>query len=80
MRWHASQSRHVLVKGFVQQLKGPLTWPRWFSVGVNVAELSPEPDLDAREQSAVVTLGVAENTASSHILHRHGNFAPSAMR
>ena len=80
MRWHASQSRHVLVTGFVQQSKRLLTWRRGLSVGVNVAELSLEFDLDAREQTAVVTLSVAENTAASLILHRNRNFAPSAMR
>lgn len=59
MRWCTSQSRHVFVKGFVQQLKRPLTWPRGFGEGVNVAELSPEPDLDAREQATIVPLSVA---------------------
>ena len=80
MRWCTSQSRHVFVKGFVQQLKRPLTWPRRLGEGINVAELSPEPDLDACEQATVVPLSVAENAAPRFILHSHRNLAPSRMR
>ena len=80
MRWCTSQSRHVFVKGFVQQLKRPLTWPRRLGEGINVAELSTEPDLDAREQATVVPLSVAENAAPRFILHSHQNLAPSGMR
>src|SRR3989337_1330791 len=80
MRWCTSQSRHVFVKGFVQQLKRPLTWPRRLGEGINVAELSTEPDLDAREQATVVPLSVAENAAPRFILHSHRNLAPSGMR
>jgi hypothetical protein len=80
MRWCTSQSRHVFVKRFVQQLKRSLTWPRGLGEGVNVAELSPEPDLDAREQATIVPLSVVENAAPRFILHSHRNFAPSGMR
>src|SRR3990172_380284 len=80
MRWCSSQSRQVFAKGFVQQLERSLTWPRGLGEGVNVAELSLEPDLDAREQATVVPLSVVQNAAPRFILHSHRSLAPSGMR
>ena len=80
MRWCAAQSRHVFVEGFIEELKRLFARARGFGERIDVAELSSEPDFDTGEQTVVVALGVAENSALRLLLYSHRNLAPSGMR